>query len=89
MNMSNSSQPRCENRGNVKRKHAEIECMDNDAAAKETKRVSCAEHKENALRKGRRACNECRQQKVRLLYLYFNPLLERILSFGYLRSALI
>ena len=73
-------------RKSPKRKHGEIEAAtDNDiaviaAAAVEgggSEHVACVKHRENVMRNGRRACNECRQQKVCIFYgflMYFIPL---------------
>ena len=55
--------------GSTKRKHIEIESAnDNTATTAATEPGICAENEANALRKGRRACNECRQQKVRSIF---------------------
>lgn len=68
--MSNSSQTRCESHTTMKRKHAEIEDSSKVAGSEKSDPNLCAKREPIANRKGRRACNECRQQKVRLLCLW-------------------
>ena len=78
--MSNLSQTSYKSHEIVNRNLAEIKVNSDDAAAKKSERNSCAEYRQITLRKGRRACNECRQQKVRLPYLAFESSLEKYLS---------
>ena len=65
--MPNSVQTKHANRGSTKRKHAETESANGDAtAAAATEPDIRSEYRASVLKKGRRACNECRQQKVYL-----------------------
>lgn len=75
--MPNSSQTKSASHESVKRKYAAHDGTNNDTAAIEEKSGTYAEHRNNVIKKGRRACNECRQQKVCLSVLDSKFILEK------------